>query len=82
MQAGNSPGDVPLLFFSRQIGISQGQAVPVRGGARLTGKVGKNNIAIMDVQTDSAFDKPGDNFFVGRYSHGISFCTQLQDVFT
>ena len=33
VQAGNSPGDVPLLFFSRQIGLSQGQAVPVLGGA-------------------------------------------------
>ena len=32
VQAGNSPGDVPLLFFSRQIGLSQGQAVPVLGG--------------------------------------------------
>ena len=37
VQAGNSPGDVPILFFSRQIGLSSGQAVPVVGGARLTG---------------------------------------------
>ena len=60
------------LFFSRRIGLSDtGQPVPIQGGARLTGKVGKNNVAIMDVQTDSAFGKPGDNFFVSRYSRDV-----------
>jgi len=60
------------LFFSRKIGLSEtGQPVPILGGARLTGKVGKNNIAVLDVQTDSAFGKPGDNFFVSRYSRDV-----------
>ncbi len=60
------------LFFSRRIGLSDaGQPVPILGGARLTGKVGKNNIAVMDVQTDNAFLKPGDNFFVSRYSRDV-----------
>ncbi len=60
------------LFFSRRIGLSEaGQPVSILGGARLTGKVGKNNIAVMDVQTDNAFLKPGDNFFVSRYSRDV-----------
>ncbi len=60
------------LFFSRRIGLSDtGQPVPILGGARLTGKVGKNNIAVLDVQTDSAFGRPGDNFFVSRYSRDV-----------
>jgi hypothetical protein len=54
VQAGNSPGDVPLLFFSRQIGLSQGQAVPVLGGARLTGRTGPYSIGVLDIQTDDA----------------------------
>ncbi len=54
VQAGNSPGDVPLLFFSRQIGLSQGQAVPVLGGARLTGRAGPYSIGALDIQTDDA----------------------------
>ena len=54
VQAGNSPGDVPLLFFSRQIGLSQGQAVPVLGGARLTGRTGPYSIGALDIQTDDA----------------------------
>jgi hypothetical protein len=60
------------LFFSRRIGLSEtGQPVPILGGARLTGKVGKNNIAVLDVQTDDAFSRPGDNFFVSRYSRDV-----------
>jgi hypothetical protein len=52
VQAGNSPGDVPLLFFSRQIGLSQGQVVPVIGGARLTGRAGAYSIGALNIQTD------------------------------
>ncbi|MGD9903066.1 MAG: DUF5916 domain-containing protein [Vicinamibacterales bacterium] len=60
------------LFFSRRIGLSDsGQPVPILGGARLTGKVGRNNIAVLDVQTDEAFGRPGDNFFVSRYSRDV-----------
>jgi len=60
------------LFFSRRIGLSEtGQPVPIIGGARLAGKSGKNNVGVLDIQTDSAFSRPGDNFFVGRYSRDI-----------
>jgi hypothetical protein len=60
------------LFFSRRIGLSDtGAHVPIIGGARLTGKVGRNNIAIMDVQTNEAFGQPGENFFVARYGRDI-----------
>ncbi len=54
VQAGNSPGDVPLLFFSRQIGLSQGRAVPVLGGVRLTGRTGPYSVGALDIQTDDA----------------------------
>ena len=53
VQAGNSPGDVPLLFFSRQIGLSQGQAVPVVGGVRLTGRAGAYSIGALNIQTEA-----------------------------
>jgi Domain of unknown function (DUF5916) len=60
------------LFFSRKIGLSDaGQPVPILGGARLTGKVGRHNIAVLDVQTDEAFGRAGDNFFVSRYSRDV-----------
>ena len=52
VQAGNSPGDVPLMFYSRRIGLSQGQAVPVVGGARLTGRQGPYSIGFLDIHTE------------------------------
>lgn len=68
----NSTGRIADLFFSRRIGISASrQQVPILGGARLTGKVGQNNIAIMDIQTDEAFGEPGENFLVARYSRDM-----------
>jgi hypothetical protein len=60
------------LFFSRRIGLSDaGTPIPIVGGGRLAGKSGANNIGVLDIQTDSAFGKPGENFFVGRYSRDV-----------
>ncbi|MGI9627555.1 MAG: DUF5916 domain-containing protein [Longimicrobiales bacterium] len=60
------------LFFSRRIGISEtGESVPILGGARLTGKIGRNDIALMDVQTDGAFGRSAENFLVTRYSRNL-----------
>ena len=64
-QAGNSPGDVPLLFFSRQIGLSQGQAVPVVGGVRLTGRAGAFSIGALNIQTE---DKPSARAVATNFS--------------
>ena len=65
--------DVPILFFSRRIGLSQGQAVPVVAGGRLTGTVGKYGIGALNIQTD---DKPSTgavatNFSVVRLKRDI-----------
>jgi Domain of unknown function (DUF5916)/Carbohydrate family 9 binding domain-like len=73
VQAGNSPGDVPILFFSRQIGLSSGQAVPVVGGARLTGRTGPYSVGMLNIQTD---DEPGaravsTNFTALRFKRNL-----------
>ena len=61
------------LFFSRRVGLSDsGQEIPIIGGARMTGKMQGHNIAVMDIQTDNVFGRPGENFFVGRYSRDVS----------
>ena len=58
VQSLNTPGDTPLMFFSRQIGLSAGQAVPVVGGARLTGRAGLYSVGFLNIQTE---DKPSAN---------------------
>jgi len=47
---------VPTLFFSRRIGLEDGQPVPILGGARLTGKIGPFDVGAVSLQTD---DLPG-----------------------
>jgi hypothetical protein len=60
------------LFFTRRIGLfGRDQNVPIIAGARLTGKVGRNDISIMDVQTEEAFGVSGENFLVSRYSRSF-----------
>ena len=68
---GSGFGRVADLFFTRRIGLSAGgQPTPIIGGARLTGKVNRHNVAAMNITTGS-FGNAGDNFFVGRYSRDI-----------
>ena len=65
--------DVPILFFSRRIGLSQGQSVPVVAGGRLTGTVGKYGIGALNIQTDdeSSAGAVATNFSVVRLKRDI-----------
>ena len=75
MGTGSSFTSAPVetdLFFSRRIGLSDtGTPIPIIGGVRLAGKSGEHNIGLLDIQTNGAFGKPGENFLVGRYSHDV-----------
>lgn len=48
---GGSPGDLPIMFFSRRIGLSNGQAVPVLAGGRVTGRSGAYSIGGVNIQS-------------------------------
>jgi hypothetical protein len=65
--------DVPILFFSRRIGLSEGQAVPVVAGGRLTGRVGAYSLAALNIQTDEkpSAHAPSTNFSVVRVKRNI-----------
>ena len=43
-----------LLFYSRQIGLSNGQPVPIIGGGRLTGRIGNYEVGVLNMVTDDA----------------------------
>lgn len=40
------------LFFSRRIGLYEGNAVPIQGGARLTGKMAGVQVGFLNIQAD------------------------------
>ena len=42
----------PILFFSRRIGLSAGQSVPVIAGGRVTGKAGRFDVGALAITTD------------------------------
>ena len=60
--------DVPVLFYSRQIGLDGGQEVPMDVGGRITGRVGQFNVGFMNIQTGDVRDigAPATNFTVAR----------------
>lgn len=66
-------GDQDELFFSRQIGIDPitGNQVPVNGGAKLTGSVGRLELGVMDVDTRSSGPNPYANFAVVRLKESL-----------
>ena len=59
------------VFFSRQIGIDAvtRAQVPILGGGRLSGKVGRFSMGVLDMQTEEVDGvAPANNFFVARVS--------------
>ena len=44
-------GDTPVMFYSRRIGLNEGRAVPIIGGGRLTGRVGRFSLGLINIQT-------------------------------
>ena len=66
-------GDQDQLFFSRQIGIDPltGQQVPINGGARLTGTIGRMELGIMEVDTCSSGPNPYANYAVARLKESL-----------
>ncbi len=70
-----NPGDIPLPFFSRRIGIDDdtNRAVPIIGGGRLTGRAGAYQMGIVNIQTkdDRLSGQPSTNFSVVRVRRDI-----------
>ena len=59
-------GHADNLFYSRNIGLVDGQQIRIYGGARLTGRVGNWDMGVLDMQTASHEEIAGENFGVIR----------------
>jgi hypothetical protein len=78
------------LFFSRRIGLQSGTAVPIVGGARLSGRAAGLQIGVLNIQTE-ALDiggplapqrvAPPNNFGVARVVKEYANRTQLGAIF-
>jgi hypothetical protein len=69
---GAATSDVPIPFYSRRIGLAQGRTgqvnVPILGGGRLTGRIGRYQLGMVNMQTreDQAVGAQATNFSVFR----------------
>lgn len=59
-------GFLDRLFYSRIIGLNQGQAIPIIGGTRLVGRIGAWDVGLLDMQTARSDALPSENFGVVR----------------
>ena len=77
-------GDVPVVFFSRRIGLNEGQNVPILGGGRLTGKTGAFSVGAVNIQTDDApnVGAQATNFTVLRVKRDILRRSTIGAIFT
>ena len=87
--AGFRDQDTPVLFYSRRIGLQDGQVVPIRAGARVTGKTGAFDIGLLNIQAGDlpAGDDPDSglaatNFTVVRIKRDLLRKSSVGALFT
>jgi hypothetical protein len=70
---GGATSLMPLMFFSRRIGLSENQEVPILAGGRVTGRAGRNAVGLLNIET-KASERAGaaaTNFSVVRVRRDI-----------
>src|SRR5204863_4124355 len=77
-------GLTPLLFFSRRIGLNGSRVVPIDAGGRLTGKVGRVSLGLLDVRTgeQASSADPATNFSVIRVKSDVFRRSSVGALFT
>ena len=63
--------DVPILFYSRRIGLNEGRPVPIIAGGRTTGRVGRYSLGLVDMQTENDAGVRSTNFSVMRLKRDL-----------
>ena len=71
-----------IPFFSRMVGLYQGEQVPVIFGAKLFGKINNTNLAVLDVQTEKFDELPSLNFLAARITQDILTESKVGWIFT
>ncbi|UFH54319.1 carbohydrate binding family 9 domain-containing protein [Spirosoma sp. KNUC1025] len=64
-------GGVNQLFYSRQIGLNEGQRVPILAGGRVVGRVGRWDVGMLDMQTKAVGNLSSENMSVIRFRRRV-----------
>jgi hypothetical protein len=69
--AASGGSDIPILFYSRRIGLHGGLPVAINAGGRLTGRAGRYSVGLMDIQTADEPHSPATNFSAVRVKRDV-----------
>ena len=81
-------GDQFIPFFSRRIGLYEGEQIPIDVGAKVIGRVGNWNVGLLDVGTGDSFITtvdayvPRNNLFAGRVSYDVNSRLRIGTIVT
>ncbi len=75
-------GDGNQAFYTREIGIESGQHIPIIAGARIFGKIGRNNIGFLNIQEGQLDSISSTNNTVFRYKHDLGKQSYIGGIFT
>lgn len=77
-----TPDEDLLLFFSRRIGLDDsGQAVPIRGGIRLTGQVAGLEVGGIAMRTSDIEETQGSDYTVLRLRKNVLSASDVGAIF-
>ena len=81
---GRAGGAVPILFYSRRIGLEGGAVVPIDVGGRLTGRVGRYSIGVLNINTgaEESASVAATNFSVVRLKRDLLRRSSVGVMFT
>jgi hypothetical protein len=76
-----------IPFFSRRIGLFEGNQVPITAGVKLNGRAGKWNIGLIDVQMRGSVLRDGEalggtNLFTTRISYDVTPKLRIGSILT
>jgi hypothetical protein len=69
-------------YFSRRIGLVEGEPIPIVYGARLAGQSGRNDIGFLQVRTGQKDEFATEDFTVGRYKRNFFSQSSVGVIYT
>ena len=80
-----------MMFYSRRIGLAQGQEVPLLAAGNVSGRIGPYSVGVMNVQSEktdlnnddgSSYEMPSTNYSVFRVKRDLFTNSSIGTIFT
>ncbi len=70
------------VFYSRRIGLSESEEIPINAGARIVGRINSMELGILNVQTAAKGIEPATNYGVARFKYDLFDQSYVGFIFT